>query len=138
MIDDEIIALAVAKLFNEERTKEVREQVGPGFYAIDATIRLTGTLKVHKDHMAENHQRLNPLLLIAILLDGVPRQVRNARIREAVGRLAAGETPDISEIKAETEEAVATLMQATSQPRKGKAVYVGNAELVAVPAMAAR
>lgn len=137
MIADDVVALALAKLYNKDRADDVRSRVEPGVYEIDATIKLEGRLTVHKDHMAENHQRLNPLLLIAILLDGVPRQVRNARIREAVGRLAAGETPDISEIKAETEEAVRVLMEATSEPRKGKAIYTGDAELIAVPVAAA-
>jgi len=130
MISSDIIALALARVYGETAAKKVRDRVCSGVYEIDETVRLTGKLKVFDDYEATNHQRLNPLLLLAILLDGMPKQVRNARIREAVARLAAGEAPDISEIKAETDAAVAELMAATKAHAKGKAVFDGDVAVV--------
>jgi hypothetical protein len=118
--------LAIVKLFGKDAADLVRDRVGQGEYPIDATVRIVGTLKVHADYMQKNHQRLNPLLLIALLLDGMPKQVRNARIRDAVARAAAGEAPDISEIKEATEEAVATLMASTEALARGKTVFHGE------------
>ena len=123
------VALAVAKLYGKEAADNVRDAVGPGEYPIDAVVAFNGRLKVGNDYRAKNHQRLNPLKLIAILLDGIPKQVRNARIREAIARIAAGEVPDVDDLKAETDAAVAELMQATEEPARGRATYIGDAVL---------
>lgn len=129
-IADNAVALTVAKMYKAEAAYDaVRDAVVPGEYPIDAVVEFHGRLKVGVDYRAKNHQRLNPLKLIAILLDGIPKQVRNARLREAIARIAAGETPDVDDLKAETDAAVAELMQATEEPSRGRVTYIGDATL---------
>lgn len=128
--------LALVKLFSKDEADLIRDGVAQGEFIINTTVNIRGVLKVGKDYMAKNHQRLNPLQLIALLLDGMPKQVRDARVREAVARLARGEAPDTSDLKATTDAAVEELMTATEALARGKTSFAGAIEIVEVEATA--
>lgn len=118
-------ALALAKLFNDDAAKELREAVKPGSYEIEEALKITGVLVVAPDHTAMNAQRLCPWSLVLIMMERMKGVTIDEIVKEAARRARLSKPPDTSDLKSKTELAAAKLMGATAALRKGAAKWEG-------------
>jgi len=120
--------LALAKLFNEDRTKEVRREVVAGKYGLEFTARIRGSMKVGEDYSQNIPLKARPFLLASIFMSKVNDETLKAVMadyRKAIESLLQGGKEDgikviEEEVKPKVDRALDGLVAKTQTSCKGK------------------
>lgn len=128
---DNIVRLALAKAYTDSKAKEIREQVSPGKFEVDATIKIHGTLTVCEDHEAANVQKCCPWTLALIALNKLNPETREFVINEALVFIKSGiQLEHLDALKKHTAKLAEKVLGATVETRKGVAKFSGCVEVL--------
>ena len=114
-----IVMLAAGKAA-EKIAKEVRKDVLPGTYEIDALVRVTATMKVGEDYEAANAQKLCPWTLFKLAASKLNKETLDVIVNLAIESLNSGEEIDASEFKKSVETKAKAMLKETVATNKGK------------------
>lgn len=123
----DIHILALSRLFDSrcKQSKEARQEIEPGEYDIDMTVRVQGSLSVGEDYSQEIVAKADPWALLAVALDKLNGTTVEALVRDS-GEIAKAE---VVKVKEQTKAAMEALKGRTETDCKGKV----QASLTATP-----
>ena len=128
LTENSVEKLALAKLFNEDKTKEVRREVIAGKYGLEFTARIKGAMKVGEDYPQNIPLKARPFLLASIFMSKVNDETLKAvmaEYRQAIESLLTDGKDDKikaieEEVKPKVDRALDGLAKKTETVCKGK------------------
>lgn len=112
-VKDNVVRLAVSKAVKESVEKKARENVAPGVYDVDATIRIRGTIRKGEDYEKDQPHRVKWDLLFAVLASKVNDETLNAVLRDYAGMGDDEGKGMLSQVKGKVEGIVVDLKGST-------------------------
>ena len=122
------IPLAISKAPAGPALTQAREKLDPGEYQVDATVRVTGVVRVGEDYTQRITANANPWGLLAVALSKLNSVTVESLVREA-DRVAAGVTKDI---QARATSAIQEIKAATERTCAGKVTHTLTLETLGV------
>lgn len=114
------LALAIGQLAH---AKHHRENTGPGLYTIDETVRIHAVVRVEKDVLTKQVNKIDPWTILSLALDKLNDTTLDLVLSEAQAIIDAKDSQrntELKEIKAKVEAKIAGLKDSTKSIRKGR------------------
>lgn len=124
---ESIKTLAISKVIKDKAQKEARNQVGPGTYHVDCTVRVSGEIKVGEDYTQQIVAKADPWSLLAVAMDKL-----NGVTLESIVAEATGEGVDTADLKERVADAMKEIKGETETECKGKVTTKLEVEELAV------
>ena len=113
---DAVSSVALSKV---KPDAEAREELKPGIYAVDTTVRIRGELHVATDHEVDQVNKVNPFSLLALALSKVNDVTAESLLKEAAEMSKNDLEMDTKALEKKVKDAWAKLASTTRQTRKG-------------------
>ena len=117
--------LAVSKAIKDAAAKAARSEITAGEYAVDTTVRITGTVKVGEDYTQQIVGKADVWALLAVVMNKVNGVTLESVVEEALNGGA-----DTADLKARVDAAMMTIKGETETACKGKVTTKLNAEII--------
>lgn len=123
-LTEAIQTIAVTKAIKTAAVTNARNQLSPGEYDVDVTVRVSGTIRVGEDYEKTVPNKAKPWNIVVAALTEINR-LRNAAGETGIDLdklVAAAESLDsdaVNKAQAKAEEAAASLKEATRTTAKG-------------------
>lgn len=119
-MDKNLILMATHKAVSAESFRGISENVEPGDYPIDFTVRITGSIRKGQPYSQTNAAAANPWKALAVALSKLNAKTAEAVIRESLTISDA----DAKRLKAEADELIQKLVEPTREERSGKVTAI--------------
>lgn len=123
---DSIEGFVIRKTVSEKLAKVMRKTIKPGLYQVDCMVHIKGELKVCADYEQKQVNKLNPWLLVQVLMDKLNGQTLESVVHETLARQVEDDDPDIEDLKVRTMAAAATMAESCKQISKGPTFWEGT------------
>lgn len=121
-----IEGFAMRKVVSEKLAKVMRIGIKPGLHQVDCMVHVKGELKVCADYQQKQVNKLNPWLLVQVLMDKLNGQTLESVVHETLARQVEDDDPDIEDLKLRTQVAAAAMAQSCMQMSKGPTFWEGT------------
>ncbi len=122
----DIETFVASKVISKKLVQAVRKNIKPGLYKVDCLVHIQGELKVCPDYQQKQVNKLNPWLLVKVLMDKLNGQTLESIVSETLARQVEDDDPDVEDLKLRTLAAAAEMAESCKQTSKGPTFWEGT------------